>query len=156
MAAEAVLGQRESIESDGFLTVLAEALVLSGMSMAFAGSSRPASGGDHEILHAIDKLFPGTANHGELAGLGALFCLHLRTTFLGQDEGRARAVARCLAQHRLPVVPGDVGLTDEQFARAVVYGPQTRPGRYTILEHLALDEDAARKAVGEYVESYGR
>ena len=30
--------------------------------------SRPCSGGDHEILHAIDHLFPGTAHHGELAG----------------------------------------------------------------------------------------
>ena len=28
--------------------------MLSGMAMSFAGSSRPASGGDHEILHAID------------------------------------------------------------------------------------------------------
>src|SRR5690606_37398195 len=48
-AAEALLHQPESIESDRFLTVLAESLVLWGMSMAFAGDSRPASGGDHEI-----------------------------------------------------------------------------------------------------------
>ncbi|RAY14198.1 3-dehydroquinate synthase [Actinomadura craniellae] len=156
MAAEAVLGQRDSIEADGFLTVLAEALVLSGMAMSFAGSSRPCSGGDHEILHAIDQLFPGTANHGELAGLGALFCMHLRTRFLGEDPGRAEAVAESLSRHGLPMLPGDVGLTEEQFAQAVVFGPQTRPGRYTILEHLGLGEGAALKAVGEYVQSYGR
>ena len=52
---------------------LAEALVLSGLAMATAGSSRPCSGGDHEIVHAIDHLFPGTAGHGELAGAGSLF-----------------------------------------------------------------------------------
>src|SRR5690606_40439485 len=86
-AAEALLHQPESIESDRFLTVLAESLVLSGMSMAFAGDSRPASGGDHEILHAIDQLYPDTANHGELAGLGTAFCFHLRATHL--EIGRA-------------------------------------------------------------------
>ena len=40
--------------------------MLSGLAMTTAGSSRPCSGADHEILHAIDHLFPGTARHGEL------------------------------------------------------------------------------------------
>ncbi len=154
-AAEALLYQPASIESDGFLTVLAEGLVLSGMAMSFAGSSRPSSGGDHEIMHAIDKLFPGTANHGELAGIGALFCFFLRNEFLGEDPTRARMVAECLARHQLPLTPAHIGLSDEEFAQAVVYAPQTRPGRYTILEHLGLDENAAAKAVTDYVHAYG-
>lgn len=154
-AAEALLHQPGSIESDRFLTVLAESLVLSGMAMAFAGSSRPSSGGDHEILHAIDRLFPGTANHGELAGIGAAFCYHLRARFLGVGESRLAEVTDCLKRHGLPITPLDVGLSEEQFAEAVVFAPQTRPGRYTILEHLGLDQGAALKAVGEYVKGYG-
>jgi glycerol-1-phosphate dehydrogenase [NAD(P)+] len=47
-AAHAVLRQPGPARSDEFLTVLAEALVLSGIAMSVAGSSRPASGGDHE------------------------------------------------------------------------------------------------------------
>lgn len=90
-AAEAVLGRADSIESDAFLTVLAEALIMSGMSMVIAGSSRPASGGDHEIMHAVDQLFPGTANHGELAGIGAAFCFFLRE----DSTGSARSSAAC-------------------------------------------------------------
>lgn len=155
-AAEALVHQPESIESDAFLTVLAEGLVLSGMAMSFAGSSLPASGGDHEIMHAIDQLFPGTANHGELAGIGALFCFFVRNEFLGEDPARARTVAECLVRHKLPLVPSDVGLTEEQFTQAVVHAPATRPGRYTILEHLGLDEHAAQKAVTDYVHAYGR
>jgi glycerol-1-phosphate dehydrogenase [NAD(P)+] len=155
-AAEALIYQPRSIESDEFLTVLAEGLVLSGMSMSCAGSSRPSSGGDHEILHAVDALYPGTANHGELAGIGALFCFFLRLRYLGEDAGRARVVAECLARHKLPLVPSHIGLTEEQFARAVLHAPGTRPGRYTILEHLGLDESAALKAVGDYVDAYGR
>src|SRR5215467_7133824 len=73
-AAQAVLHQPGTIGDDEFLTVLAESLVLSGMAMTVAGSSRPASGGCHEILYAIDQLYPGTGNHGELAGVGAPYC----------------------------------------------------------------------------------
>ncbi|WP_194293487.1 iron-containing alcohol dehydrogenase family protein [Actinomadura macrotermitis] len=154
-AAEALLHQPGTIDSDRFLTVLAEGLVLSGMAMSFAGDSRPASGGDHEILHAIDQLFPGTANHGELAGIGAAFCYHLRATHLGDGAERLEEILTCLRRHGLPCLPGDVGLSVDQFAEAVLYAPRTRPGRYTILEHLGLDEDATRKAVQEYVQAHG-
>src|SRR5919197_6616552 len=108
-AAEALLYQPGSIESDRFLTVLAEGLVLSGMAMSFAGSSRPSSGGDHEILHAIDHLFPGTANHGELAGVGADFCYHLRATHLGEGGDRLMNIVASLDRHGLPKGPQDLG-----------------------------------------------
>jgi glycerol-1-phosphate dehydrogenase [NAD(P)+] len=144
-SAEAVLGRDDSIESDAFLTVLAEALILSGMSMVIAGSSRPSSGGDHEILHAVDQLFPGISNHGELAGVGAAFCFYLR-----EDERRLSRVTDCLRRHDLPVTPADIGLTVGQFTAAVQLAPSTRPGRYTILEHLRLSEAEVRDRVEDY------
>jgi glycerol-1-phosphate dehydrogenase [NAD(P)+] len=147
-AAEALIYQPASIESDRFLTVLAEGLVLSGMAMSFAGSSRPSSGGDHEILHAIDQLYPGAGTHGELAGVGALFCAYLR-----EDAGQAGLVADCLARHSLPRSPADLGLSAAEFTKAVVSAPSTRPGRYTILEHLRLTEAEAGARVEEYVRS---
>lgn len=147
-AAEAVIGRSDSIESDAFLTVLAEALILSGMAMVIAGSSRPSSGGDHEILHAVDQLFPGTSNHGELAGVGTAFCFFLR-----EDERRLAQVIECLRRHHLPVTPGDLGLSQEQFTQAVMRAPATRPGRYTILEHLRLSEAEVRDRVGHYVDA---
>lgn len=155
-AAEALLYQPKSIESDRFLIVLAEGLVLSGMAMSVAGSSRPSSGGDHEIMHAIDRLFPGTANHGELAGIGAAFCYFLRASRLGSGEDRLAEVVACLDRHGLPKLPADIGLSDRQFAEAVVFAPQTRPGRYTVLEHLGLDEKAALSSVEEYVDTFGK
>ena len=96
-AAQAVLHQPGSADSDEFRTVLAEALILSGMAMTVAGSSRPCSGGDHEILHAIDQLYPGAGTHGELAGAGALFC-----TWLRDDDCAAALLSDCLARHGLP------------------------------------------------------
>jgi glycerol-1-phosphate dehydrogenase [NAD(P)+] len=114
--------------------------------MAVAGSSRPASGGDHEIMHAINQLYPGTASHGELAGIGALFCGYLR-----EDPEQFAALSACLKRHGLPMHPKQVGLSAEQFSNAVVRAPQTRPGRYTILERLALSPAQVAHRVEDYV-----
>ncbi|OLT28913.1 3-dehydroquinate synthase [Nocardiopsis sp. CNR-923] len=156
VAAEAVLHRPDSIESDAFLAVLAEGLVLSGMAMSVAGSSRPASGACHEILHAITQLYPGTSNHGELAGLGALYASFLRVRHLGWSQRRLEEIRSCLIRHRLPVLPSDVGLGDDDFVRAVVHAPGTRPGRFTILEHLSLSEAEIKRSVADYVETVGR
>jgi len=144
-AAHAVLHQPGSARSDEFLTVLAEALILSGLAMSVAGSSRPCSGGDHEIMHAIDQLYPGSGSHGELAGVGALFCAYLR-----DDMGQAELISACLQRHGLPRTPDDLGLSRADFTKAVVSAPATRPGRYTILERLDLPEAAIANRVEEY------
>ena len=146
-AAQAVLNQPGAVASDEFLTVLAEALIMSGLAMAVAGSSRPCSGGDHEIMHAIDQLYPGTASHGELAGVGALFCAYLRG-----DDDQAALISACLRRHGLPRTPGDLGLDNGDFAKAVAIAPATRPGRYTVLERLALSD----ADVVDRVEDYAR
>src|SRR5580700_8096844 len=144
-AAHAVLHQPGTVADDDFLTVLAESLVLSGIAMTVAGSSRPGSGGDHEILHAIDQLFPGAGTHGELAGVGALFCTYLRG-----DERLGALMSACLARHGLPRTPADLGLSHGEFTKAVLHAPATRPGRYTILERLALDECAIARHVEDF------
>lgn len=145
-AAEALVLRTDGVDDDAFLTVLAEALVLSGMAMSVAGDSRPCSGACHEIIHAIDQLYPGVSNHGELAGIGALFA-----TFLRGDQARFAQMSACLAGHDLGRVPGDVGLTEDQFVAAVLAAPGTRPDRYTILEHLDLDEEQTRERVTAFV-----
>jgi glycerol-1-phosphate dehydrogenase [NAD(P)+] len=144
-AAQAVLHQPGTVDDDEFLTVLAESLVLSGIAMTVAGSSRPGSGGDHEILHAIDQLFPGAGSHGELAGVGALFCTYLRG-----DQSLGPVMSACLARHGLPRTPADLGLSHAEFTKAVLHAPATRPGRYTILERLALDECAIAQRVEDF------
>lgn len=146
-AAEAVLGRPDTIDSDAFLVTLAQSLVLSGMAMAVAGSSRPCSGACHEFLHAVDQLFPGVSDHGELAGVGALFATSLR----GDDE-MFDALAACLRKHSLPTSPEDLGLDVDQFVAAVLAAPETRPGRYTVLEHLGLDGRQTRDRVHDFLE----
>ncbi|MEU1127126.1 iron-containing alcohol dehydrogenase family protein [Streptomyces sp. NPDC005899] len=148
-AGEAVLRHPGDIGDDAFLKVLAEGLVLTGISMSIAGDSRPASGGCHEINHAFDLLYPKrAASHGEQVGLGACFAMHLRGA---RDE--ARHMASVLRRHRLPVRAEEIGFSAEEFVRAVDYAPQTRPGRFTILEHLNLSTDQIRDAYADYAQA---
>jgi glycerol-1-phosphate dehydrogenase [NAD(P)+] len=149
-AAGSVLGRTDGFDSDGFLTALAEALVLSGLAMAAAGSSRPCSGACHEISHAIDALYPDRATHGEQVAVGALFASFLR------EDGVATELDAAYSRLGVARVPADLGLTDEEFAAAVAEAPSTRPDRYTILEHLDLDKNAIRDRVGSFVGAFAR
>lgn len=150
-AGESVLRHPGGIGDDEFLTVLAEALVLTGIAMSISGDSRPASGACHEISHAIDLLYPRrAAAHGEQVGIGAAFAMFLR----GAEE-QAGLFAETLRTHGLPVTPGEIGFTEDEFVKAVVYAPQTRPGRYTILEHLELSTDEIRDAYADYAKTIG-
>ncbi len=151
-AAEAVLRQPGTVADEGFLAVLAEALVLSGQAMTVCGTSRPSSGACHEISHAIDQLYPKLpTQHGEQCGVGAVFATHLRG-----DHARAAELAEALTRHELPVTPGDLGLGIDQFVEAVTFAPHTRPGRFTILEHLDLSRTEIHDAVKDYVATYAR
>ncbi|HEX9774570.1 MAG TPA: iron-containing alcohol dehydrogenase family protein [Actinomycetota bacterium] len=149
-ASAAVVRRTDAIDSETFLTALAEALILSGLSMGIAGSSRPCSGACHEISHAIDALFPGTGLHGEQVAVGALFA-----SFLRADPGIADLDA-CLRRYGVPRLPGDLGLGADDFTSAVVKAPETRPDRYTILEHLGLGHDEVRSRVDAFLESFDR
>ena len=150
-AAGGLLLRRDGAEDDDFLLTLAESLVLSGLAMAVSGTSRPCSGACHEISHAIDRLFPEQAvSHGEQAGLGAAFA-----TFLRGNVDVAVELATFLRRHGLPVLPADIGLDVDQFTEAALFAPQTRPGRYTILEHLDLGTEEMTKAVEGYIATVG-
>lgn len=147
-AAEALISRTDELDTDAFLTVLAEALFLSGMAMSVAGTSRPCSGGCHEIGHAIDALYPQAGLHGEVVAVGAMFASFLR------EDPVIDVLDSCLRRHGVPRVPDDLGLSEAQFSAAVVEAPSTRPDRYTILEHLALTPDEVSKRVHDYVDAF--
>ena len=91
-----------TIASDQFISTLAQALILGGLAMAVAGNSRPCSGADHEIAHAIDALHPGHGHHGEQVAVGALFASYLR------DDPNLGALDDCLHRYGVPRLPGDL------------------------------------------------
>jgi glycerol-1-phosphate dehydrogenase [NAD(P)+] len=148
--AESLLYRTDDLLSDTFLTALAEALVLSGLAMAAAGSSRPCSGACHEISHAIDALFPDRAPHGAQVAVGALFA-----SFLRKDE-QLDAVDAALRRFGVARLPADLGLSDAEFSTAVARAPATRPDRFTVLEYLELDQGEIERRVREFTDALDR
>ncbi|MET9220377.1 iron-containing alcohol dehydrogenase family protein [Streptomyces sp. NPDC088197] len=148
-AGESVLRHPGGIGDDDFLVTLSEGLVLTGIAMSISGDTRPSSGACHEISHAFDLLHPQrAAAHGEQVGIGAAFAMHLR----GARE-ESGLIAETLRRHGLPVLPEEIGFTEPEFVEAVRYAPQTRPGRFTILEHLDLSATEIRDAYADYVKA---
>lgn len=123
-----------------FVSLLIRGLILSGLSMAIAGSSRPASGSEHLISHAIDQLYGGLHLHGEQVAVGTIVSLVMHG--LAEEAG---ALANVYRKVGLPVTWRDLGLTDEQFVEVLRHAPRTRPGRYTILDKQ--DAQDAKTAV---------
>jgi glycerol-1-phosphate dehydrogenase [NAD(P)+] len=148
-AGEAVLRHPGTVADDAFLVTLAEGLVLTGIAMSISGDSRPSSGACHEISHAFDLLHPQrAAAHGEQVGIGAAFATYLR----GAREQSA-LIAATLRRHGLPVLSEEIGFSAQEFVEAVRYAPRTRPGRYTILEHLDLSATDIRDAYADYAKT---
>lgn len=124
----------------GFHRRLTDALVLSGMAMICSGTSRPASGAEHEISHALDELVGGRAMHGAQVAFGCIFSVAL----YGEDPARFRSRLRRLG---LPDDPAHLGLDLDGVVEVLLHAPQTRPGRFTILEDADLDEASASALV---------
>lgn len=123
-----------------FLRELADALILSGNAMICSGTSRPASGAEHEISHAIDRLYAGRAMHGAQVAFGCIISVAL----YGEDTGAFR---ERLTRLGLPQHPRELGLNADDMVRVILRAPDTRPGRFTILEDANLDEGAAAELV---------
>lgn len=122
------------------IDLLARALTTSGVAMTTAGTSRPASGAEHKISHAIDELFGARAHHGAQVAFGSLISASLH----GLDVD---ALRQSLVNVGLPHHPHQLGLSDDDMVRVLLRAPSTRPGRFTILEQAALDGPEAAALV---------
>ncbi len=118
--------------------IVVKALISSGVAMSIAGSSRPASGSEHKFAHAMNKIAPGKALHGELCGLGTIMMMYLH-------GGDWRMIKQALSQVGAPTTAAEAGLKAEEVIEALVSAHEIRPERYTILD-TGLNRMAAIRA----------
>ena len=120
---------------------LARGLVMSGLAMAVAGSSRPCSGAEHLISHALDQLLGAKAlPHGHQVALG--------TAVMAELQGKCVNVLLAAFQRcGVPYRPSELGLTVGQVAEAISLAPSMRPGRYTLLSELEAGGERVRRAI---------
>ncbi len=117
---------------------LVEALVSTGVAAGIAGSSRPCSGSEHLVTHALDQIAPGKGLHGEKCGVSTILMAKLH----GLDW---KAIARALQSVKCPTTYSELGIPRDQVAKAILLAPSIREERYTILTREKLTfEDAIR------------
>ena len=101
-------------------------IIVSGISMSIAGSSRPTSGSEHLFSHALDILHPSNALHGEQCGVGAIMMMYLH----GGDWMRVR---NALEDIGAPVNAEQLGVADDDVIHALTEAHAVRKERFTIL-----------------------
>jgi len=114
---------RRDVESLG---VMASALMLNGVAMATCGSSRPASGAEHLISHALDELSEQPRYHGLQVGIAAYITSRLH----GQHSD---TIADVFDQTGFWEGIRQDPLSRSEFLEAVRIAPSLRPDRFTIL-----------------------
>lgn len=86
--------------SDAALAAVVEGLILSGVAMAFAGNSRPASGLEHYFSHVweMQALARGKTSdlHGVQVGVGTLLTLWIYENILNVDRPDLQAARRAM------------------------------------------------------------
>jgi glycerol-1-phosphate dehydrogenase [NAD(P)+] len=122
--------------------ILANGLVLSGLAMAAAGTSRPCSGAEHLVSHSLDLLLgPRASLHGEQVALGCL------VSAAAHGSPLLATFHELFARLGLPRRPADLGIDDDLMREAIVRAPATRPERHTILTAIAPDAAAVDAVV---------
>lgn len=124
-----------------------KAMIVSGVAMSVAGSTRPASGSEHMFSHMLDHLGPGILlkgrrkkkpMHGEQCGVGAIMMVYLH----GGDWQKVRDALKKIGA---PTTSEELGVSKKKIVEALVRAHEIRPERYTILGETGLTEDAAKK-----------
>ena len=115
---------KEGLEESAW--IVAKGLVSSGVAMSIAGSSFPASGSEHKFSHALDKIAPKPALHGEECGVGAIMMMYLH-------RGDWNLIRDTLKKVGTPVCASEIGIEIEYIIEALVHAHEIYPERYSIL-----------------------
>ena len=118
--------QTFGVKSSVFQYHLANSLLMNGLSMEIAGSSRPASGSEHLISHAYDAVASSPAMHGIQVGVATYLCSYLQ-------NNQHDAVRNFLAVTGFFDFVLNYRLSKNDFIEAIKLAPTIKENFYTIL-----------------------
>ncbi len=132
--AKKILYTDDNLNSINFIDNLAEGLIKSGIAMRITKNSRPASGAEHLISHALDKILEKPRRHGIQCGFATIFTLNIH------NYNDLESIITLYKGINFPVKFGEIGFNKNEFLKAVEYAPKTRPERYTILNEIGKND----------------
>jgi glycerol-1-phosphate dehydrogenase [NAD(P)+] len=116
---------RPTRDAEG-VKLLGTALMLNGIAMALCGSSRPASGSEHLISHALDAHSERPRLHGLQVGVATYIASRLQ----GQNSGQIAGLLEATGFWR--AIAADPFRRSE-WLEAARLAPSIKPGFYTVL-----------------------
>ena len=135
MAAELVENDIAKVASgkEEGVRLVVKALISSGVAMSIAGTSRPASGGEHKFSHWLDSNCETPALHGEQCGLGSIVTMYLH-------GGNWEKIRDTLKAVNAPITSSELGIDDGIVLNAFLNSKEIRPQRVTILDNTNQKE----------------
>ena len=142
MVAKMILGSTRDIRkrTDQGIGVLLEALISSGAAMGIAGSSRPASGSEHKLSHALDIVADYPSMHGLQCGVGTIVMAYLH----GENWSM---IKNALETAKCPTTAKGLKVDRDIMLKALLKAKDIKPERYTIIDHIKLDRKIAENAL---------
>ena len=139
----------KELKSKDFIKRLTQALVMGGLAMEIAGSSRPSSGSEHLFCHALDELYSEqvAVPHGIAVAMGSYGACQFQNRNI-------QKITRIIKEYGVPVCPSEWKITEEIFIGAWQKAAGTRPDRYTILNETDLSDERLRKLYYEMEEVF--
>jgi len=130
----------KELKSVDFIKRLTQALVMGGLAMEIAGTSRPSSGSEHLFCHALEENFAEHVNvpHGIAVAMGSYGACKFQ-------ERNIAKITRIIKEYKIPVAPSSWNITEEIFIGAWQSAAATRADRYTILNETDLSTERLSK-----------
>ena len=126
------------LKDDGFETLI-KAEIDAGRAMSLFGSSRPCSGTEHAISHAMDRTY--TDLHGLQVAFATPVCLfYLQEA--GYTEYKPEKILDFMSKHQMPTTFDEIGTDLTSFVDDVHHARKImkKRDRYSVLEHLGVDD----------------
>lgn len=127
--------------NEDFLYKLVVSLLMNGLSMEIAGSSRPASGSEHLISHALDSLANEPQMHGIQVGVMTYLCSYLQNNQFETVKSFLTSIGFFDFVAQKPFVKSEL-------IQAIKKAPEMKENFYTILS----EENALSRAIA-FIES---
>lgn len=121
------IGHSKDITTSQFQRSLVNSLLYSGIAMEIAGTSRPASGSEHLISHALDSISEHPQLHGLQVGVASYLCAIL------QNNTATDALRKVLKEIGFFDFVAKNPFKKEEFFKALEEAPNIKQNYYTIL-----------------------
>ncbi len=120
-----------------FLKEMVDSLTMSGIAMEIAGNSAPASGSEHLISHALDKILEKPQLHGIQVGV---------STYLMSlvQQHRSERVEKFLGETGFLDYVETLQMRAGDFEKAIDMAPSIKPNRFTYI-HLEQNRTRAKE-----------